>query len=53
MPVGISYNKGDWRVLMELTLKNELGFLTKSKIDRINKLYSDDLKIYEKYLFNH
>jgi hypothetical protein len=23
MPVGISYNKGDWRVLMELTLKNE------------------------------
>ena len=48
-----SYEKIDNDINMlvnKLKHENELGFLTKSKIDRINKLYSDDLKIYEKYL---
>lgn len=29
---------------------NRIGFLTKRKIDHIAKLYSEDLKIYERYL---
>lgn len=34
----------------QLERDNKIGSLTKKKIDRLNKLYAEDLKIYEKYL---
>lgn len=34
----------------QLAKDNKIGSLTKSKIDRLNKQYAEDLKIYEKYL---
>lgn len=34
----------------KLEKDNKIGSLTKQKIDRLNKQYAEDLKIYEKYL---
>lgn len=34
----------------QLENDNKIGLLTKKKIDRLNKQYAEDLKIYEKYL---
>lgn len=34
----------------QLEKDNKIGSLTKQKIDRLNKQYAEDLKIYEKYL---
>lgn len=37
-------------LISQLEKDNKIGLLTKKKIDRLNKEYQEDLRIYEKYL---